>query len=138
MKLAGILLSLALLAPAALAQSPRIDGHPNLGGVWGTAFVTPLERQDGVDLVIPRDKTLDFAKEFRSHVPAVIDPDFQWQNIHGVLTVNGEARASMIVEPKNGQLPFTDKGKKLAQRSSDIEETWFDNPEERPSADRCV
>jgi hypothetical protein len=51
MKVFVLLAAAAALSPIALAQTPRAkDGHPDLGGVWGTAFLTPLERPPGTDL----------------------------------------------------------------------------------------
>jgi hypothetical protein len=142
MRLTALLAAAAMMAPAAFAQQPyspqRIAGHPDLGGVWGTAFITPLERPPGVDLVIQPDKTAAFTAEFLSHIPAVIDPDFQVQGITALARVRGELRTSMLVEPKDGQLPFTPKAEKIAQQSFDREETWFDGPEDRTTFDRCL
>ncbi len=142
MRLTTLFLIAALLAPAALAQTwtpQRIDGHPDLGGVWGTAFLTPLERPQGVkDLVVRPDGAKAYADEFISHVPAVIDPDFQVSDIRALASVRGELRSSLVVTPADGQIPFTPKGMKLVERSFELDETGFDGPEQRPTSDRCL
>jgi hypothetical protein len=139
MKIVALLAAAAVLSPMALAQTPRAkDGHPDLGGVWGTAFLTPLERPPGTDLVIHPDKAAGFAKEFRSHVPAVIDPDFQVQDIHALSKVNGELRTGMIVEPADGQIPFTPKALKTMEHYLWADENEQNDPEGRASFDRCL
>ena len=106
-----------LASPCAFAQQPAAyspprtsDDRPDLGGVWGTAFLTPLERPKGVkDLVVHPDGAKAFSDEFRAHVPAVIDPDFQVSDIRALASVRGELRSSMIVQPADGQLSFSSK-----------------------------
>ena len=106
-----------LAAPCAVAQQPAAyspprtsNDRPDLGGVWGTAFLTPLERPQGVkDLVVHPDGARKPWDEFRSHVPAVIDPDFQVSDIRALASVRGELRSSMIVQPADGRLPYSPK-----------------------------
>ena len=122
MRPAALFIAVFLLAPVAFAQQapPRTpDGRPDFHGVWGTEFLTPLERPDGVkDLVVPPGAAAAFAAEFVKHVPAVIDPDFQIQGVRALASVKGELRPSLIVQPADGQIPFTDKAATLARRSS--------------------
>jgi hypothetical protein len=137
------LLIALLLAPSAVAQAydpPRTrDGHPDFGGIWGTTFLTPLERPPGVkDLVVHPDGAKKFSDEFRSHVPPVIDPDFQVSDVRALASVRGELRSSMIVTPADGQIPFSPKGAKLSAQYSELEETTFDGPEQRPTSERCL
>jgi hypothetical protein len=140
------LASVLLLAPHALAQAPApysaprtAAGHPDFGGTWGTSFLTPLERPPGVkDLVVHPDAATKFSDDFRSHVPAVIDPDFQVSDVRALASVRGELRSSMIVTPADGQIPFSPKAEKLARLSAELEETAFDGPEQRPTSERCL
>jgi len=133
-----------LVQPLAFAQAPyqpprTAEGRVDFGGIWGTAFLTPLERPEGVkDLVVHPDGARKFSDEFRSHVPAVIDPDFQVSDVRALASVRGELRSSMVVTPADGQIPYTEKGLKLAVRYFELEETAFDNPEERPTSERCL
>jgi len=132
-----------LVAPAALAQSyeaPRTrDGHPDLGGVWGATFITPLERPEGVkELVLKPEQTAKFVADFVAGVPVLIDPDFDVQAVRDIARVKGELRSSQIVTPADGHLPFTDKANKLVAHSFELDETGFDNPEERPTFERCL
>ena len=48
--------------------------------------------------------------------------------------MNGAFRSSTIIEPADGKLPFT----ALAQAAIKRYKSAFDNPEERPGAERCV
>jgi len=142
MRLTALVFIATLLAPSALAQTwtpQRIDGHPDLGGVWGTTFLTPLERPQGVkDLVVHPDGAKTYSDEFRSKVPAVIDPDFQVSDIRALASVRGELRSSLVVSPADGQIPYSPKGMKLVERSFELEETGFDGPEQRPMSERCL
>jgi hypothetical protein len=139
MRIALLVAAITALSPIAMAQTPRTaDGHPDLGGTWGTAFLTPLERPPGADAVIHPDKAAAFAVDFRSHVPAVIDPDFQVQDIHALAKVNGELRSGMIVEPADGQIPFTPKALKAMEHYLWADENEQNDPEGRSSFDRCL
>src|SRR5215510_13172817 len=124
----SLLVFAILFASPAMAQAyspPRTaDGHPDFGGIWGTTFLTPLERPEGVkDLVVHPDGAKKFSDEFRSHVPAVIDPDFQVSDVRALASVRGELRSSMIVAPADGQIPFTPKGVKLSAHYRELEDT---------------
>ena len=52
--------------------------------------------------------------------------------------VKGEYRTSIIVEPKDGKMPFTQAGLDLANRVRIRNEVRFDHPEERPLSERCM
>jgi hypothetical protein len=127
-------------AQAPVYSAPRLsDGRPDLQGVWGASFVTPLERPDGVkDLVLSPEQARDFSAKALANIPDLIDPDFFVQNISAVASVKGTLRSSVLIKPDDGQLPFTEKGAKLAQRFFELEDYAFDNPEERPNYERCI
>jgi hypothetical protein len=51
--------------------------------------------------------------------------------------VKGEYRTSVIVEPKDGRIPFTPAGLDLAAAISGRDAQKFDDPEQRPLTERC-
>ena len=142
--------ALALLAsiavpPSALAQEPRYSaprtehGHPDFQGNWSTAFLTMLERPTGVpNLVASPEQAESLVAGIRKMLPAVIDPDVQLHDIKQLAMVKGEYRTSMIVDPADGRIPFTKAGLELAAHVSERDGHKFDNPEERPLAERCL
>ena len=138
----ALLAGLALLTatPGAFAQStnfPRApDGRPDLQGFWVAAFITPMERPDGFDtLVVPPERVAEAVKKMTPEIGDVVDPEIYFNPFPtNLLEMNGELRSSTIVTPADGKLPFT----ALAQAAIKRYKSAFDNPEERPGAERCV
>jgi hypothetical protein len=130
----------ALAQQAARYTAPRTeDGHPDLQGVWATAFLTTLERPAGVDhLVASPEQAQALAATFRAQRPAVIDPDVQAHDIQQLARVNGEYRTSVIVDPTDGRMPLTQAGLELAAAISVRNAQTFDHPDQRPLAERCL
>ena len=118
---------------------PRTEhGHPDFQGNWATSFLTPLERPDGVaSLVVTPHQAQILVAALRARMPAVIDPDVQLHDIQQLAMVKGEYRTSVIVDPKDGRLPFTQKGLELAAQVEERNKT-YDDPEQRPLAERCL
>jgi hypothetical protein len=142
-----ILLAVATIAtasPAAAqhAQSynpPRtLAGYPDLSGAWIDGFLTMLERPPAVDqLVAPPAAAEKVAQMISSRFPDVIDPDIVFQGTSELALVKGEFRTSIIVDPADGQLPYSTAGLALAQAT--IERgARFDDPEDRPLPERCL
>lgn len=152
--------TLILLAatPAMAQQAPRTpDGKPDLQGLWTNASLTTLERpRQFPSLVIPQEQAerlegqrarMMVASNTRtdpnSGAPTDgnanagyntfwIDPGTRY----GV--VKGETRASWIVDPPDGRIPYTAEGKKhLDARLAKVRGTW-DGPEIRPQGERCI
>ena len=119
---------------------PRTEhGHPDFQGIWATAFLTMLERPPGVaNLVAPPEEARKLAAAIRANAPAVVDPDFQLQNIQQLALVKGEYRTSHIVDPEDGRMPFTAAGLDLAARVEARDSKSFDDIEQRPLAERCL
>jgi hypothetical protein len=139
--LASIVGSTPILAQQGGAyQVPRTEhGHPDFQGVWATAFLTMLERPPGVaNLIATPDQAQALVAAIRSKIPAVIDPDFDIHDIRQLAMVKGQYRTSIIVEPADGRLPYTKAGLDLVSVVSARDEKQFDNPEERPWAERCL
>ncbi len=140
-----LLVALAVtIAPAALAQQayqpPRAaDGNPDLSGTWGASFMTLLERPPFLKtLVLTPEEARDAAQKLVKGTPDLIDPDFFIQNISTVSQVRGEYRSSLLVLPADGQMPYTEKGLKLAEHADWMDSLADDNPEERTTFDRCL
>ena len=119
---------------------PRTEhGHPDFQGIWATAFLTMLERPPGVaNLVATPEEARKLAVAIRANAPAVVDPDFQLQNIQQLALVKGEFRTSHIVDPEDGRMPFTAAGLELAARVEARDSKSFDDIEQRPLAERCL
>ncbi len=118
---------------------PRADyGHPDLQGVWATEFITTLERPQGVEnLVASPEQAHALSAAIRSRLPA-IQVDLELDRIKQLAMVKGEYRTSLIVEPKDGRMPFTQAGLDLAARLQRRNAQMFDHPEQRPLAERCM
>ena len=134
-----LLAAFALVASPAFAQPalPRTpDGKPDLQGFWGAEFITPLERPDDFDtLVIPRDQAADAAKKMTPEIDEVTDPEIHYNPFpSNLLEMNGEFRSSILIAPADGKLPYT----ALALAAAKQSKSTFDNPENRPGAERCL
>ncbi len=142
--LAALLASVA--STAALAQQPRPykvprteHGHPDFQGIWATAFLTMLERLPGVDgLVATPEQAEKLVAAIRGKMSGLVDPDVFVHDISQLAMVKGQYRTSLIVDPANGRLPYTKAGLDLVAKVSARNEQQFDNPEERPLAERCL
>ena len=139
--LVAVTASTSVLAQQARRYSvPRTEhGHPDFQGVWTTAFLTMMERLPGVEpLVASPEQAKALVAGIIAKRPAVIDPDALIYDIRQLAMVKGEYRTSLIVEPKNGQIPFTKAGLDLSARITARDSQKFDNVEERPLAERCL
>ena len=165
-------------ARAAAAKTLRTpEGYPDLQGLWNAATLTPLERPEPTKLVMTDteaqaiEKTAE-ARRDRAARPSRGDRDappvggdgstgaagnvggynnFWIDNGTTVITVDGQRRTSIVVDPANGRVPpvTTDAIRRgrggLATPTSDAPEQVasgprgaYDNPEQRPLAERCL
>ena len=121
--------------------APRTQhGQPDLQGVWATEFLTMLERPAGIEnLVVSPEQAGAMVERIRTGLSAlVIDPQVQLDDLKQLAKVKGEYRTSVIVEPKDGRMPYTQAGLDLADKVQVRNSQKFDNPEERPLAERCM
>ena len=140
-----VLASLAVSIPG-LAQQVEPDGvprtahgHPDIQGVWATEFITKLERPAGVDdLVVSAEEARALAATMRSQFPDLIDPDVNTIVVSKLAMVKGEYRTSVVVEPEDGKIPFTQAGGELAARILTRNQQLFDHYEQRPLFERCM
>lgn len=134
-------LAVALNAAAGHAQAvPKtVEAKPDLQGVWTSRWITPLERQpESPDLVVDEaDVAALMASLWRRLT--TIDP-LQMTDEYDALTllsVAGQSRSSLIVDPPDGRLPYAEEGR--ARRAAFLPNFRrpADNPEERGDNERC-
>ena len=147
-----------LLAAESGYLAPKTEhGVPDLQGVWSIATQTNLERAERFNgqLVISEEEAILIeagvqASNEASNQPS--DPDREapdagrnvggyntfWMDPGGRLAVvGGEIRTSILVDPADGRLPYSERGRAnydaaMLQRNS------YDGPEVRPLGERCV
>ncbi len=160
-------------APANKWRAPRTaDGHPDLQGTWTNATITKFERPEeyGERLVLTQQEasSLEHAEaSFNATADAPTDPKTKVEDLPAscgrgfsgancgynnfwvdpgtkVITINGQARSSMLVDPPNGRMPaLTDAGKqRAAQRMAAFRRGdgggGADGPEMRSLGERCI
>ena len=132
----------SLLSFARAADSyevPRNEhGQPDFQGTWGIRFSTPLERYEGMPLVLAPEA----AKGFTDALQGVVfsentDPDIEIFGPQLLVTGKGEFRSSVLIYPENGILPYNENG--IANSSFVyFNGEGYEGPERRPGVERCV
>lgn len=133
--LGGVLMADA--APAQLRKPPSIDGD------WRVNFILPMEAPAGVTQLVVSEAEArrvaavagqalsdEFAKALDPETPMLVTQS------DGLAIVRGERRTRAVVLPVDGKLPYTDAARK--ELSSPPPPESFDNPEQRPNAERCL
>jgi hypothetical protein len=146
---------LAGAAGAADYKAPRtVFGQPDLQGVWNAHFAAPLEAPpDMPALTIPTESE---AKAYARKVAAAVtglaafrqDPEVAEisadPNRSGLPLVRGQWRTRQLIEPADGKLPLSKalRGQLdfISLQIATSAEPPFpaDNPETRPSWERCL
>jgi hypothetical protein len=157
--------------PASIAKPwsvPRTpDGKPDLQGNWSNATMTQLERAEGTPLVMSKEQAERMERAFAERVDRLAEPsdpdrpappkggdgstgaagmvggynNFWIDAGDRVAVVNGEYRASLLVDPPNGRVPATTaEARKRAQERLASRKGFgqYDHPEMRPLAERCI
>lgn len=142
-----VMLTLVTLLPAtvlvaqqtATYQVPRNEyGQPDLQGVWGVRFNTPLERFEGMPPALPPEAAAGFAEAiYQQGLAGNTDPDIDNFGAPVLAVVAGEHRTSVVVYPENGVLPYNELGTQTAAYSY-FEGNGYDHPEQRPGVERCI
>jgi hypothetical protein len=149
-------------------QAPRTaDGQPDLQGMWTNATITPLERpaQYGDRLQLTAEEAATLERQEAGLIDegnAPTDPKLGIKDLPvscgkgfsgvncgynsfwidagtRVVTVNGEQRSSLIVDPPDGKVPplLPERQKFVTARYMAMRGN-FDGPEVRPLGERCL
>jgi hypothetical protein len=132
-------------------------GAPDLQGFWSNATLTSLERPAGYGdrVVMTAEETAKAESEAPTAdaaAPKAANPDTKgaapgayWTDAaSSVMRINGEARASFVVEPKDGRIPALAPeaiAARNARRAAFPRGPDFgrgDNPESMTLAERCL
>lgn len=136
-------------------------GHPNLQGNWSTATITPFQRPEelGAQAVYSPEEADALTQERQDELVARAAPvedlqtmpevaDFVSNSAEEVfmedntnhLTINGEVRTSILIEPSNGRLPYKNPEERKTF-ASDWRAAGFkdlDGPEMAGAGPRCL
>ena len=148
---AALALALVMAAASGAAakdyRAPRTAyGAPDLNGVWNNNSLTRLQRPAGVVplIVKPSEAAEAERKLARSYAPEATTANLggtqsEWWDDAHLATVDGQLRTSWLVDPDDGQLPYTPEGQRRVAIFGKAQVESFDGPESRPVAgDRCL
>lgn len=159
--LPGAFLATDVLAADIAWNPPRTpDGRADLQGTWTSATLTRLERPDEfgerralTDEEAERIEGIEaryVADAARPSDPHRKEPNcinFQFGCGYNnfwidrgsqVVTVNGEKRTSLLIEPANGKVPPLTVARREQLAKERAAHGSFDGPEARPLGDRCL
>jgi hypothetical protein len=138
--------------------APRTEFQvPDLQGIWSIATQTNLERAQRFNgnLVISSEEATRIedmvaARNAAGNAPSDPNRDAPTagQNVGGynsfwmdpgnlLAVVNGEIRTSILIDPPNGQLPYSEQGRAIFAEAMKRRES-YEGPEVRPLGERCV
>ena len=139
--LAALLIALAVGAAEPADGQPR--RKPSIEGDWRANFILPMETPPGVTQLIVSEaeaKTVAAVagQALSDEFAATLDPELPVlvTQSDGLAIVRGQRRTRAVVQPADGRLPYTPAARK--QVSSPPPDGSFDNPEQRPNAERCL
>jgi hypothetical protein len=161
MRFALSLLAALALAGAAQAQAYKAPrnafGQPDLSGVWTNASLTSLVRPAQFKSLTISEEQAKAIEAARARANAAqsrpTDPNAGapragqdpggynsfWTDPGATMgRIAGQVRTSWIVDPSDGQLPYTISGKKLMDDTQFKARNTFDGPEARPLGERCI
>jgi hypothetical protein len=109
-------------------------------GNWTISNLTPLERPEGItQLAITAADAARLKAAYLDPPGSPNQPDDPGLDRNRSFEpIRGQLRSSLIIDPKDGKIPWKDdyKAKPASLRRSVL--NAFDNPQERPPLERCV
>jgi hypothetical protein len=156
---AGLLAWALISAPAAAGQgggkAPRPSatatyeaprnayGQPSLEGVWASNALLVLEATSKTPkLTVPEAEAKVLAaaaaEVMANGLDKALDPEApaMLRAIEGFPLVRGQRHTRLVVEPADGMVPYTPEARKEARFPPKAPS--FNNPEDRPAAERCL
>jgi hypothetical protein len=133
------------------------NGHPDLSGDWTSLSATDFERPERFHhLVLTEEQAA--AYERIQNDADLMDQYFKAErekkgepeppDVGGLHTgflehvrmmrIDGRARSSIITDPSDGQIPYSDAGNTVKKAALWREKHDFSNPESRPVEERCI
>ena len=111
--------------------------QPDFQGSWGVRFSSPLERYDGMPLVLTPEFAKGLIDASTDGTSGNTDPDIDIFGPQQLVTVKGEFRSSVLVYPENGKLPYNERGIANSSFNYFLGE-GYEGPERRPGVERCL
>jgi len=165
--LASLLALAATSAAAQGYKAPRNSyGQPDLSGVWTNATITRLERDPrlGERLLLSEEEAGKLEGGNAQRTARLSQPTAEGTKVDDlpecgsgatgpacgyntfwidpgtkVIRLDGQPRSSIIVEPKDGRLPYTKAAQaRIQSRQGNARVGNFDGPERRPLGERCL
>ena len=127
---------------SAVPRTP--DGRPDLQGLWDFAQLTPFERPGnlaGKDTLTAEEaeefaqQRIETSNKDRRDGGAAADVERAYNDFWWDFGTRVSKQTSLVVDPPDGRIPaLTPEARdRIAQRRG-----HYDNPEERPLAERCI
>jgi len=143
--LAALVLGLGDPAASAGYNVPRtVAGQPDLQGDWSIASLTTLERPAALTTLVISEaqaKTFEAAQDGTPNIPDDVTGQKQsewWDRGATLARLDGQIRSSWLIDPVDGRLPYSLAGAKVLQAAQAAGLSDFDNPESRPTTERCL
>src|SRR5437867_1467267 len=146
-----VIVGLVVLAAASVGAqskksglSPTADGRPDLQGLWDFAQLTPLERPGefaGKEQITDQEaeefaaKRIETTNKDKRDGGAAADVERAYNDFWWDFGTRIAKQPSLVVDPPDGRIPplTPEARERQAQRKP-----LYDNPEERPLAERCI
>jgi hypothetical protein len=132
-------------SPAAKSSVPRLaDGRPDLQGLWDFAQLTPFERPSefaNKDAISEEEaeefaqKRIETTHKDKRDGGAAADVERAYNDFWWDFGTRIAKQTSLVVDPPDGRVPALTPE---AQKRAADRRGKFDNPEERPVAERCI